>query len=308
VWFPQAAVDGKSKISTKAASANCHPNGVCDGWNWGKDCSGHSEPVPTPAPVGPVPTPPPPSPKRWKLVWSDGFDDCPNDQPNKANWGYEHGYVRNHEEQWYQEDNAECVNGNLVITARREQPAEDESFAYTSSSLTSEGKREFKKGRWVMRAKIPVDKGVWPAFWIRGANTKMEWPSDGEIDIMEYYRGSVLANFAYGDENNQAVWNEKKFAVDQQWADQFHVWTFEWDDEEMRILVDDEQINSQKVASADGTGHANPWREFPVYMIVNVAIGGANGGDASGTQFPVQYLVDNISYYEQIPDTLLVVA
>merc|ERR1712008_364969 len=120
----------------------------------------------------------------------------------------------NEVQQWYQENNAACDNGHLVITARREHPAENKSFAYTSSSLTSEGKRQFKNGKYEMHAKIPVDKGAWPAFWVRGADTKLEWPNDGEVDIMEYYKGKVLANFIYGKDWQTVIFNSKTFPVD----------------------------------------------------------------------------------------------
>lgn len=56
----------------------------------------------------------------------------------------------------------------------------------TSSSITTFGKKEFLYGRFEVRARIPVGKGAWPAIWTLGSS--MEWPSCGEIDIMEFYR------------------------------------------------------------------------------------------------------------------------
>ena len=55
---------------------------------------------------------------NWKLVWCDEFNT--NGPPDPANWNYERGFVRNHELQWYQPENAFCTNGLLVIEARRE--------------------------------------------------------------------------------------------------------------------------------------------------------------------------------------------
>merc|ERR1719510_1214751 len=165
--------------------------------------------------------------------------------------------------------------------------------------------------RWI--SKIPVDKGAWPAFWVRGADTKLEWPNDGEVDIMEYYRhkdwpkGKVLANFIYGKDWQSVMYNSKTFEVDQSWADQFHVWALEWDTEEMRIAVDGKLVNSMRVAEADLQGLVNPWREFEVYLMVNLAIGGQNGGPVDDTVFPLHLYVDNISFYEETPDTSLVV-
>ena len=37
------------------------------------------------------------------------------------------------------------------------------------------------------RIKMPWGPGIWPAFWLLGANIdEVPWPQCGEIDIMEY--------------------------------------------------------------------------------------------------------------------------
>jgi len=56
---------------------------------------------------------------RYQLVWSDEFNNT--GPPDPANWGYERGFVRNEEFQWYQPENARCIDGKLVIEARRER-------------------------------------------------------------------------------------------------------------------------------------------------------------------------------------------
>ena len=56
---------------------------------------------------------------RYKLVWSDEFDQ--DGKPDPTKWTYETGFVRNQELQWYQPDNARCENGLLIIEARRER-------------------------------------------------------------------------------------------------------------------------------------------------------------------------------------------
>jgi len=301
-WSSSGHVNGGSSIPTASASANCYASGECDGWNWGEDCSGALQPIPSPSPSPPSPPSPP---AKWKLIWSDEFDACPHGRPDPANWGYEHGYC-NHEQQWYQEDNAACVNGTLVITARREHPSEKPSFDYTSSSLISKGKKQFQFGRLEMRGKIPVDSGSWPAWWTLGANTSLGWPKNGEIDIMEYYRGNVLANFDYGDSQGRSVWNSHRTPVSQSWASEFHVWAMEWDANDIKLFLDGKMVNHESVASADGTGHANPWREFPVFMILNLAIGGQNGGDPSKTKFPLKYYVDYVRVYQNVAEQILV--
>ena len=132
-----------------------------------------------------------------KLTWSDEFNR--NGKPNPKNWKYESGFVRNQELQWYQADNANCINGVLVIEARREKisnPNYNDSstnwklnrqFAdYTSSSINTRGLHQFTYGRFEIRARIDTSSGSWPAIWTLGM--KGGWPLNGEVDIMEFYR------------------------------------------------------------------------------------------------------------------------
>src|SRR5690554_1946720 len=55
----------------------------------------------------------------YSLVWHDEFNR--DGTPDPAVWSFEEGFVRNHELQWYQQENALCRDGRLIITARREK-------------------------------------------------------------------------------------------------------------------------------------------------------------------------------------------
>ena len=122
------------------------------------------------------------SPKQydgWELVWHDEFDK--DGEVDASSWSFEQGFVRNNELQWYQEDNAYCKDGLLIIEGRKERVKnpkynpeskswrENREYAeYTSSCIKTTGKREFKYGRFEVRAKIPVISGSWPAIWTLG--------------------------------------------------------------------------------------------------------------------------------------------
>lgn len=131
--------------------------------------------------------------QKWKLIWSDEFNS--DGKPSSDYWNYENGFVRNHESQWYQEDNANIKDGLLTIEGRHER-VENSNYnkeskdwrrnrpyaTYTSSSINTRGKFEFQYGKVEVRAKIPTPRGAWPAIWTLGS--RMEWPSYGEIDII----------------------------------------------------------------------------------------------------------------------------
>jgi hypothetical protein len=74
--------------------------------------------------------PQPTAPQGWKLVWADEFNY--RGHPDPAKWGYEEGYVRHNELQYYtvnRLENARVEDGNLLIELRKETP---ESFLPTS--------------------------------------------------------------------------------------------------------------------------------------------------------------------------------
>lgn len=222
--------------------------------------------------------------------------------------------MRNEEEQWYQEENAWCEDGFLIIEARREikpnpwyKPGSGQwknsrkNAQYTSACLKTVGNHQWQYGRFEIRARIDARSGMWPAFWTLGVDG--EWPSNGECDIMEYFRGMLLANFAWGsDQRYRAIWDDVRIPLDtfeKNWSDKFHVWRLDWDKDAMRIYMDDRLLNevdlTTTINESDGQ---NPFHQ-PHYLLLNLAIGGTNGGDPDVTDFPARYVIDYVRVYER---------
>lgn len=252
----------------------------------------------------------------YKLAWADEFNK--DGAPDTTNWKFEKGFVRNHEAQWYQPQNANCKNGILTIEANKEHIPNPiytagsnnwknnrEFIDYTSSSMNTRGQHSWQYGRFVMRARIDVDAGIWPAFWTLGVSKP--WPSNGEIDIMEYYRGNLLANIACGTAKaNNAKWYSTKKPLDSLgagWSKKFHVWRMDWDETAISLFVDDKLLNRVELndlVNRDGSNF-NPFMQ-PHYVLLNLAIGGDNGGDPSSTTFPRLYEIDYVRVYQKIAD------
>jgi beta-glucanase (GH16 family) len=254
-----------------------------------------------------------PSDKGYKLVWSDEFDtDGP---PDPANWSYERGFVRNEELQWYQPENARCKGGLLIIEGRRERVENPRynaearnwrrarKFAqYTSACLITRRKHEWLYGRFEMRARIDTRPGLWPAWWMLGSTRG--WPGGGEIDIMEYYRGELLANVAWLGRRRTPQWDDSKRKIaefrDPQWSNKFHVWRMDWDEDTINLYVDGQLLNETDLANTVNANReaANPFHE-PKYMLLNLAIGGTQGGDPSPTEFPARFEVDYVHAWQR---------
>ena len=250
------------------------------------------------------------SAQEWQLVWHDEFDG--SGPLNTEVWKAEHGFVRNEEYQWYQEQNAYRHDGILVLEGRldsipnpRYQAGSrswqrNRPFArYSSASVNTRGTYSFLYGRMEVRVRIPAVCGAWPAIWTLG--DRMPWPSNGEIDIMEYYQITgtphILANAAWGnDRPNSAVWNSKRIPFshflekDPDWAQKFHIWTMDWDSLAIRIYLDGELLNDISLSNTiNGSigNHMNPFHQSQ-YILLDLAIGGINGGEPQPDSFPLR--------------------
>lgn len=256
----------------------------------------------------------------WELVWSDEFDY--DGAPDPKWWTFEEGFVRNNEAQFYQADNATCKDGILTIEGRREQVKNprynpdskswrevNEYSEYTASSIKTRDKFDFLYGRLEVRAKIPTSGGAWPAIWTLGSAHR--WPSCGEIDIMEYYRidgvPNILANVAHGNDRNGSVWDSAKIPFeyflekDPAWASKFHVWRMDWDQEAIRLYLDDELLNEtllSNTVNGAAADYSNPFKT-PQYILLNLAMAGDHGGDIDDSMLPMKYEIDYVRVYQQ---------
>jgi len=254
----------------------------------------------------------------WKLVWSDEFDRA--GRPDPAKWTYEEGFIRNRELQFYtanRSENARVEDGCLVIEARKErlpnpayQPdaperrwaARREFAEYTSASLTTRGLAAWTYGRFEARAKVPSGRGTWPAFWTLGTNIReIGWPTCGELDILEYVGhapGVVHANvhtrgFNHTRGNGRGASTR---VPDAETA--FHVYAVEWTPRALAFSVDGKEYFT---CSNDGSG-VDSWPfDAPQYLILNLAIGGAWGGQqgVDDAIFPQRYLIDYVRVYQR---------
>jgi hypothetical protein len=71
----------------------------------------------------------------------------------------------------------------------------------------------------------------------------------------------------------------------------------EWSATTIDLYLDDVLVNHFNVADAVTSG-TNPNTARPFYILVNQAIGGANGGDPTNTTFPIRYEVDYVRVYQ----------
>ena len=263
--------------------------------------------APAAACAGDVPAasaPPPggsatPAPAGWTLVFSDEFDAAGVIDP--AKWGYEIGYIRNDEKQYYtsRSENVRAEGGSLVIEGRRETY---QGYGYTSASINTRGRFEFLYGRVEVRAKLPTGNGTWPAIWMLGTNIgQVGWPTCGEIDVMENvgFEPTRIHGTVHTAAYNHVAGTAKgsSVTVANPWED-FHVYAMEWYSDHIDVFVDGQKYFTFR---NEGTGSRTWPFDKPQYLLVNLAIGGAWGGQrgVDDSRFPHRYVVDYVRIYQQ---------
>ncbi len=235
---------------------------------------------------------------EWKLTWSDEFDRP--GRPDPAKWGYEVGYIRNKEEQYYTKDrpeNARIEGGKLVIEARKDN---FEGKPITAASLNTAGKREFLYGKFEVRAKLPKGRGTWPAIWFLGTNIReVGWPRCGELDLMEHvgFDPNKVHFNIHTEAYNHVKGTGKGAAVDFPTPEDWHVYGMEWYPDRVDFFLDGKKTFTYAKEKDD----VSVWPfAKPHYLLINLAIGGGWGGQKGVDPeiFPARYEIDYVRYYE----------
>lgn len=235
--------------------------------------------------------------RNWQLSWSDDFDGSAGAAPDAAKWGFELGNNNgwgNQELESYTDSPENAAldgNGNLVITAIKN------GNSFTSARITTKGKFSQTYGRFEARLKTPYGPGIWPAFWMLGANGET-WPQCGEIDIMELkgQAPSIINGTIHGPGYSGGNAISSSFALQNSRFDvDYHVFAVEWTEEQIDFFVDGFLYN--RILKSDVPGQ---WvYDHPFYLILNVAVGGNYVGFPTvQTPFPQKMIIDYVRVYQ----------
>lgn len=242
--------------------------------------------------------------RNWELAWSDDFTGAAGSAPDAGKWAFDIGTGSNgwgNSELQYYTNRPENIkldgNGMLVITAKSESYA---GSGFTSARIKTKGLFAQQYGRFEARIKTPTGPGLWPAFWMLGANIDTKpWPQCGEIDIMEQ-RGqqpSVTWGSVHGPGYSGGGAISKPYGlVNGRFDTEFHVYAVEWGEDYIDYFVDNYLF--QRITPETVTGD---WvYNTPFFLLLNVAVGGNFVGfPTTGTPFPQSMYVDYVKVYKQ---------
>jgi beta-glucanase (GH16 family) len=238
-----------------------------------------------------------------KLLWAEEFSGPAGSLPQSSHWGFDVGTDWGNAQLEY--DTARPANvsldgqGNLAITARRESYL---GSTYTSGRITTRGLFSQTHGRIEARMKLPTGRGLWPAFWLLGADLATNpWPACGEIDIMEY-RGqepAVVHGSLHGPGYSGGGARTRSYTLPggARFDGGYHVFAVEWKANQITWLVDG--VPYQVLTPASLPSGTRWVFEHPFFIILNLAVGGNYVGPPdAGTVFPQTLLVDYVRVYQ----------
>jgi len=242
------------------------------------------------------------------LVWSDEFGGT---EVDTTKWSFQRGDGSevslppgwgNNELQWYTDQNATVADGFLTITARAESI--EPGWHYTSARLRSLNKGDWTYGRMEMRARMPVGKGLWPAFWMLPTDRAYGgWAASGELDIVEYIGSKpdeIFGTIHYGGEWPANTFSTSRYNLSAgTFNEGFHEFAIEWEEGEIRWYVDDVQYGSRTNWYSTGGAFPAPF-DVDFHLLLNLAVGGnLPGAPDANTQFPQEYIIDYVRVYQQ---------
>lgn len=247
------------------------------------------------------------APDYWEhaeLIWGDEFE---GNGLLAKNWKIEtgqHGWGNNELQNYVANGNVEVSDGTLKIMAKKVGSGQ-ETGDYTSARLNST--REFRYGRFEIRAKLPEYKGngLWPAIWMLGNDLSTKgWPQCGEIDIMEYvsYQPNNVHMTIHSKANNHVDGTEATSGpiVLESAEEAFHTYGLLWSGDYLKFYVDDiENIKFVFLRPEEYTSDNWPFSK-PFYLLMNIAVGGNWGGQqgVDDSIFPAVMEVDFVRVYQ----------
>lgn len=236
-------------------------------------------------------------------TFTDEFDGPAGAAPDPAKWSFDEGGGGwgNNELQVYTDSRANSFldgNGNLVIRATRAVEARHSGgppkITYQSARLTTMQHFSQKFGHWEARLKVDSRRGLWPASWMLGENFMTDgWPQCGEVDLLEDYGFSAVESSIHvADGPGPPKSYSGGTANDQQ----FHVFRMDWSTTGISFFRDGVRYAAVNWRSDPGNRIFNP--DHPMFLLLNLAVGGDVGHPLPDTQFPVDFVIDYVRVWE----------
>jgi len=234
---------------------------------------------------------------KSKWFWcypSEAPDNCTNNQRG----------IPFREREQYRSSQLVVENGALRLVAVRRSVKPH--FPWTSGMVTTGGPFErgsphptfaFKYGYAEMRAKLPEGRGFWPAFWLLPANGA--WPP--EVDIMEWQGAQPRRDYLTVHFSDKRSKNDSLQATFEgpNLSRAYHIYALDREPGVITWYVDGVarfEVTAKQIEERGGR-----FPSTPMYVLVNLALGGWVSPPNSHTPSPSSMTIDYVRVWDRRP-------
>ena len=234
----------------------------------------------------------------WVLDWEENFDGNEIDSMiwSKIPRGmYDWNNTMSDRDQCF-----EYGDGKLIFKGIVNNIDSKDSSKYLTGGLYTKYKKSFKPGRFEFRVKLNSCKGAWPAIWLRPFDRGIDYPFDGEIDIIEHLN---YDNYVYQSVHNYYITKLRKKEPKNQ-AKVF-VLSDEYNNYGVDITPDSVvfHINGYKSFVYPNLKLSDEYGQYPFFqewfILIDMQIGGTWVGPVDDTDLPVEMEIDWIKHYSK---------
>jgi beta-glucanase (GH16 family) len=259
----------------------------------------------------------PPTIEGMNIVWSESFQGDAGASPSEDVWYYALDVNTNNEIQTYTTDNSniQLSGGDTVQIV----PLRDSNGEWTSGRIETRDSFTPQPGKKMqLQGEIRVGdaaskQGLWPAFWALGDSMRhgTEWPMCGELDIYEQVNGNMEAHGTVhcgsfpGGACNEPVGLAETVNIP---SNDFHTWAIaidrtsgDWQSETITWMMDGNAYHVLTGAEIADEGTWGTLAHSPLYLLLNVAVGGdwpGNPTDATEDSWGSMMEISYVSVYE----------
>lgn len=214
---------------------------------------------------------------------------------NTCHWWDDGGctIASNDELEWYLPEQVRVRDGHLQLTAEKRPVvgADGKHFPYTSGMVSTGppvhdgvAKLAFTYGTVEVRFRAPLGAGLWPAIWMLPASEN----SKPEIDMFEAVgqkprQANMYFHPKVDPERNAS--HSRVFLPESQTLADPHTVRLEWSPRRMDFSFDGERVWQV-------SGDQVP--DEPMYLVMNLAVGGVYGGPPDPAAFPATFSIDHV--------------
>lgn len=247
------------------------------------------------------------SASEWQLVWEDDFDGETFDTAvwskiplGRADWcntmsSYDSLFA--------------VADGNLILRGMVNDPkVTGDSTPYITGGLYTLGKKAFRNGRLEICAKLGEARGAWPAFWLLpdtvgvSDRSRITWPEGGEIDIMEHLNFDSIAyqtvhshyTYTLGIKDNPRPGGTGLIK-----QGDYNVYAVELGPDSLSFFINDVKTLTYPRIENDTTGGRQYPYDKPMYLLIDMQLGGNWVGEVDPADLPVEMLVDWVRFYQK---------